>query len=71
MIPPSIISKLNNKEEAINYGSVTLEVIKHDGHISRYVWIEKNSEAEDAAASGENGYGTKIRARTKGTSSRG
>ena len=53
MIPDSIISKLNKKEEAIDFGSVTLRVVKHDGHISRYIWTDKTSEVEGSPTSGE------------------
>ena len=53
MIPASIITKLNAKEESINFGSITLEVVKHDGHISRYIWTDKTSEVEDSPTSGE------------------
>jgi hypothetical protein len=53
MIPSSIISKLNEKEEAINFGSVTLEIVKHDGYISRYIWVDKTSEVENSPTSGE------------------
>jgi len=53
MIPASIISKLNDKEKAINFGSVTLEVVKHDGYILRYIWTDKTSEVEGSPTSGE------------------
>jgi len=53
MIPHSIISKLNQKEEAIKFGSVTLTVIKHDGHRTRYTWIEESSEIDGSPTSGE------------------
>ena len=54
MIPDSIILKLNKKEEAISFGSITLTVIKHDGHKTRYKWIEETSEIEDTPTSGGN-----------------
>ena len=53
MIPASIIAKLNEKEEAINFGSVTLKVVKHDSHILRYIWLDETSEVEDSPTSGE------------------
>jgi len=53
MIPDSIILKLNKKEESISFGSITLTVIKHDGHKTRYKWIEETSEIEDSPTSGE------------------
>ena len=53
MIPDSIISKLNKKEEAVLFGSVTLTIIKHDGHKTRYKWIEETSEIEGSPTSGE------------------
>jgi len=53
MIPHSIILKLNKKEEAIRFGSVTLKIVKHDGHKTRYTWIEESSEIEGSPTSGE------------------
>ena len=53
MIPSFIISKLINKVNAITFGSVTLEVVKHDGFISRYIWTDKTSEVEGTQTSGE------------------
>jgi hypothetical protein len=56
MIPASIIEKFNQKEESVNFGSVTLEVVKHDGQITRYIWVDKSSEVEDSPTSGEGGH---------------
>jgi len=53
MIPNSIIHKLNQIEESLIFGSVTLKIVKHDGHKTRYVWIEEYSEIEDSPTSGE------------------
>jgi len=53
MIPASIIEKFNQKEESINFGSITLKIIKHDGHNTRYLWTEESSEIEDTPTSGE------------------
>ena len=53
MILVSIITKLNEKEESLRFDSVTLTVIKHDGHKTRYKWIEESSEIEDSLTSGE------------------
>jgi len=53
MIPASIHSKLDEKEEAINFGSVTLKVVKHDAQITRFIWLDETSEVEDSPTSGE------------------
>ena len=53
MIPTSIISKLNQKEAAISFGSITLKIVKHDGHKTRYLWTEESSEVLDSPTSGE------------------
>ena len=53
MIPTSIITKLYQKEEAITFGSLTLKILKHDGHKTRYLWIEESSEIEASPTSGE------------------
>jgi hypothetical protein len=53
MIPTSIINKLHEKEKVVNYGSITLEIVKYNGHISRYIWTDKTSEVECSTASSE------------------
>jgi len=53
MIPTSIISKLKQNEEMVTFGSITLKILKHDGHITRYMWVEESSEIEDSPTSGE------------------
>ena len=53
MIPASIISKLHEKEEAIFFGSLTLKIVKHDGHKTRFLWTEESSEIEGSPTSGE------------------
>jgi len=53
MIPASIISKLNQKEEEIIFGSITLKIVKHDGKKTRYQWTVESSEVEDSPTSGE------------------
>jgi hypothetical protein len=53
MIPFPIITKLIKKEEAISFGSISLTIIKHDGHATRYKWIEETSEMDDTLTSGE------------------
>ena|GEM_PF-5359711 len=56
MIPTSILARLNEHEEAISFGSVTLKVVKHDGHKTRYLWTVETSEIEDSPTSGGGGH---------------
>jgi len=53
MIPASIIDKLNQIEESLIFGSVTLKIVKHDGRKTRYIWLEEYSEVADSPTSGE------------------
>lgn len=52
MIPDYVLTELQRREENITFGSVTLKVIKHDGHKTRYLWNEETSWVGDSPTSG-------------------
>ena len=56
MIPIQVIKELERREEGIAFGSVTLKIVKHDGHKTRYLWNEETSWVEGSPTSGEGGH---------------
>jgi hypothetical protein len=52
MIPIQVIKELERREESISFGSVSLTVVKHDNHKTRYLWAEETSWVEASPTSG-------------------